>query len=77
MTFTKEVLDGILKGYRGPDDFCGYEGIMKQLAKAPTECAAEAELSDHPGYEKRSQDKTPGGNRRGGKTGKMPRTGGI
>jgi hypothetical protein len=33
MAFTKEVLDEILKDYRGPDDFYGPEGIVKQLTK--------------------------------------------
>jgi hypothetical protein len=34
MAFSPEVLDEILKDYRGPDDFYGQEGIMKQLTSA-------------------------------------------
>jgi hypothetical protein len=51
MAFTKEVLDEILKDYRGPDDFYGHEGIVKQLAKALVKRTMEAELTGHPGYE--------------------------
>jgi transposase-like protein len=75
MAFTKEVLDEILKDYRGPDDFYGPEGIVKQLAKAPAERTMEAELTGPPGYEKHNQDKKPSENRRNGKTGKTLRTG--
>jgi len=32
MAFSKEVLDEILKDYRGPDVFYGPDGIMKQLS---------------------------------------------
>jgi hypothetical protein len=31
MAFSKEVLDEILKDYRGPDDFYGPEDIMKMV----------------------------------------------
>jgi len=31
MAITKEVLDELLKDYRGPDDFYGPDGIIKQL----------------------------------------------
>jgi hypothetical protein len=34
MAFTNEVLDEILKDYRGPEDFYGPQGIMKQLSSA-------------------------------------------
>jgi transposase-like protein len=52
MAFSKEVLDEILRDYHGPDDFCGPEGIMKQLTKALVERTIEAELTGHHGYEK-------------------------
>jgi transposase-like protein len=68
-------LDEILKGYCGPDDFYGPEGIMKQLTKALVERTMEAELIEHLGYAKHNQDKKPGENRRNGKTGKTLRTG--
>jgi transposase-like protein len=63
------------EGLRGPDDFYGPEGIVKQLAKAPAERTMEAELAGHPGYEKHNEDKKPSENRRNGKTGKTRRTG--
>jgi hypothetical protein len=35
MAITKEVLDELLGGYKGPDDFCGPDGLVKQFrAKA-------------------------------------------
>jgi hypothetical protein len=31
MAITKEVLDELLKEYKGPDDFYGPEGLIKQF----------------------------------------------
>jgi hypothetical protein len=36
MAITKEVLDELLKEYKGPDDFYGPEELIKQLSKAWT-----------------------------------------
>ena len=47
MAITKEVLDELLKGYKGPDDFYGPDGIIKQLSKALIERAMQAELTGH------------------------------
>jgi transposase-like protein len=74
MAFAPEVLDEILKSYRGPDDFYGPEGIMKQLTKALVERTMEAELTGHLGYEKHDQAAKPTANRRNGKTAKELRT---
>ena len=74
MAFSKELLDEILKGYHGPDDFYGPEGIMKRLTKALVERTMEAELTGHLGYEKHDQKEKPVGNRRNGKSGKVLRT---
>ena len=74
MAFSKEVLDEILKNYRGPDDFYGPDGIMKQLTKALVERTMQAELTEHLGYEKHDQSKKQAGNRRNGKTTKELRT---
>jgi transposase-like protein len=81
MAFSKEVLDTILMGYRGPDDFYGPEGIMKQLTKALVERAMEASnlrfaLTGRLGYEKHDQGEKPIANRRDGKSAKEPRTDG-
>ena len=34
MAITKEVLDELLKGYKGPDDMTGPDGLHEQLTKA-------------------------------------------
>jgi transposase-like protein len=52
MAITKEVLDELLKEYKGPDDFYGPEGIIKQLSKALIERAMQAELTEQIGYAK-------------------------
>ena len=31
MAITKEVLDGLMKEYRGPDGFYGPDGLVRQL----------------------------------------------
>ena len=31
MAITKEVLDELLKEYKGPDDFYGQDGLIKQF----------------------------------------------
>jgi hypothetical protein len=74
MAFSKEVLDEILKGYHGPDDFYGPEGIMKQLTKALVERTMETELTVQLGYEKHDQGEKQSANRRNGKTAKELRT---
>jgi len=39
MAITKEVLDELLREYKGPDDFYGPEGLVKRLSKALIEKA--------------------------------------
>jgi transposase-like protein len=74
MAITKEVLDELMKGYKGPDDFYGPEGIIKQLSKALIERAMQAELTEQIGYEKNQSGEKPSGNRRNGKSTKTLRT---
>ena len=74
MAFRKEVLDELLKGYKGPDDFYGPDGIMKQLSKALIERMMEAELTGQLGYEKSEPGEKQTENRRNGKTAKTLRT---
>lgn len=74
MAITKEILDELLKEYRGPDDLIGPDGLLKQLTKALIERSMEAELTEHVGYEKHDQDEKPTNNRRNGKTKKTLRT---
>jgi transposase-like protein len=74
MAIRKELLDELLKDYKGPDDFYGPDGIMKQLSKALIERMMEAELTEQLGYEKSEFGEKQTGNRRNGKTSKTLRT---
>lgn len=47
----KELLDELLADYRGPEDFTGPDGLLKQLTGALVERALAAELTDHLGHE--------------------------
>jgi putative transposase len=74
MAITKEVLDELLKDYRGPDDLTGEEGLLKQLTKALVERAMGAELTEHLGYEKHEGGEKPSENRRNGTSRKTVRS---
>jgi transposase-like protein len=74
MAITKEVLDELLKEYKGPDDFYGPEGLIKQLSKALIERAMQAELTEQIGYEKNGAGEKATANRRNGKSSKTLRT---
>ena len=74
MAITKEVLDELLKDYRGPNDLTGEEGLLKQLTKAVVERAMGAELTEHLGYEKHEAGEKPSGNRRNGTSPKTVRS---
>ena len=58
MTITKEVLDELLREYKGPEDFHGLDGLIKQLSKALIERAMQAELTEQIGCEKWWRGKT-------------------
>jgi len=74
MAITKEVLDELLKDYKGPDDITGPNGLLKQLSKAVIERAMQAEMTEQLGYEKSDQSKKPTENRRNGKSSKTLRS---
>jgi len=74
MAITKEVLDELLKEYRGPDDLIGLDGLLKQLTKALIERSMEAELTEHVRYEKYDQGEKSTNNRRNGNTQKPLKT---
>ena len=63
--FKPELLDELLKGYRGPQDF---EGIFKQFKKAIVERALGAELTAHLGYDKGADKPEHQSNYRNGRT---------
>lgn len=74
MAISKEVLDELLKDYKGPEDITGPEGLLKQLTKALIERAMDAEMTDQLGYEKNDQTEKDTSNRRNGKTKKTLRS---
>jgi transposase-like protein len=74
MAITKEVLDELLKDYRGPDDFYGPDGIVKQPSKALIERVMQAELTGQTSYGKSEAGEKPAGNRRNGKSSETLRT---
>jgi len=74
MAITKEVLDELMKGCQGPDDFYGPDGLVKQLSKALIERMMEAKLTEQIGYEKSESGEKATSNRRNGKTSKTLRT---
>jgi len=74
MAITKEVLDELLKGCRGPDDFYGPDGLVKQLSKALIERMMQAELTEQIGYEKSEPGEKQTDSRRNGKSSKTLRT---
>jgi putative transposase len=74
MAITKEMLDELLKDYKGPEDLLGEEGLLKELTKALVESALGSELTDHLGYEKHDPGEKPKSNRRNGSSSKTIRT---
>jgi putative transposase len=67
VTIKPELLDEILKGYRGPQDF---ESLFKQFKKAVLERALGAELTAHLGYDKGQDKPEHQSNHRNGTTAK-------
>jgi len=74
MAITKELLDELLKEYKGPDDILGQDGLIKQLSKALIERAMQAELTEQLGYEKSKAGEKETENRRNGTSSKTLRT---
>ena len=74
MAIRKEVLDELLKDYKGPEDLTGEEGVLKQLTKALVERAMGAQLSDHLAYQKNEAGVKVGENRRDGSSEKRLRS---
>lgn len=68
MAIDKELVDGLLKDYKSPEDLLGENGLLKQLTKALLERAMEAEMADHLGYEKYDPAGHNSGNSRNGKS---------
>jgi putative transposase len=74
MAISKEVLDELMKEYKGPDDITGPDGLIKQLTKALVERAMQAEMTEHLGYEAGDKAEKKTGNRRNGTSKKTLRS---
>lgn len=66
MANVDELLDALMKDCKKPEDIIGENGLLKQLTKRVLERAMQAEMTDHLGYEKHSQDGNNSGNSRNG-----------
>jgi putative transposase len=66
MASVDELLDALIKDCKTPEEIVGENGLLKQLTKRVLERAMQAELTDHLGYEKHSQDGNNSGNSRNG-----------
>jgi len=74
MAISKEILDELLKDYKGPDDLVGPDGVLKQLTKALVERAMQAEMTEQLGYERNGMGEKPTRNRRNGTSKKTIRS---
>jgi len=74
MAITKEILDELLKGYKGPEDITGPDGLLKQLTKAVIERTMQAEMTEQLGYGKSDQASKATPNRRNGTSKKTLRS---
>lgn len=61
------LLDGLLKGCKGPKDILGKHGLLDQLTKRLVERALSGEMTDHLGYEPHAAEGRGSGNSRNGK----------
>lgn len=66
MASVDELLDALIKDCKPPEEIVGENGLLKQRTKRVLERAMQAELTDHLGYEKHSQDGNNSGNSRNG-----------
>jgi len=74
MAISKEILDELLKDYKGPEDITGPDGLLKQLTKSLIERAMQAEITEQLGYEKHDQTSKTTPNRRNGSSSKTLRS---
>ena len=74
MAVPKEILDELLKDYKGPEDITGENGLLKQLTKALIERAMQTELTEELGYQKNQKGEKPTTNRRNGSNAKTLRS---
>jgi len=66
MAIPEDLLNALMKDYKNPEYLIGETGLLKQLTKQLLERAMQAEMTDHPGYEKHvSVDKRTDNSRNG------------
>lgn len=63
----EQLIDELLKGYKGPESFWGKTGIFAQLKKKVIERTLNAEMDNHLGYTKHDPKGHNSGNSRNGK----------
>lgn len=73
-TKATQLLDELLKDYKGPEDVLGESGLLKQFTQALVERALATELTHHLGYAKHDPAGHGTGNSRNGKSGKTLKT---
>jgi putative transposase len=59
LTIRTELLDELIKDYKNPEDLLGENGLLKQLTKALSERAMNAEPNDELGFEKNDKSSYP------------------
>jgi putative transposase len=74
MAIPKELLDELMKNYKGPEDLIGENGILKELTKSLVERALQGEMTNHLGYDKHSVEGNNTGNSRNGNSEKTLKT---
>ncbi len=68
MAIDLKLIDKLLADYKKPEDIIGENGLLKQLTKALLERAMQAEMTEHPGYQKHDPAGNNSGNSRNGAT---------
>lgn len=63
----RELIKELIKD-KNPEEILGKDGLMKELVKELVECAMEAEMNNHLGYEKNDPKGNNSGNSRNGKS---------
>jgi transposase-like protein len=62
-----ELIDELLKDYKGPESFWGQSGLFAQLKKRIIDRTLDAEMDNHLGYTKHDPKGKNSGNSRNGK----------
>jgi putative transposase len=68
MEIDDKIIGELIKGYKGPEDLIGQNGLLKQLTKRLVEAAMSAELTGQLGYGKHERAPESSGNARNGST---------